>query len=108
VSSFILLFVLFAFNNLFMKKNKQLGIRVTDSEMGRLMAVQDNIALGSRGQRPDLVEIIRSILGWGNKELVSENERKYLAGDTDSLHGEHPPISRSKPLADDRERRKIG
>lgn len=78
------------------KRTKQIGIRLTDEEWDRLVKIQDNIALVSRGQRPEIVEIVRSILGLGNKGLVSPEERAFLAGEISSLHGPHGPNKRNK------------
>jgi hypothetical protein len=70
-----------------MKKTKYIGFRVSAEEFGRLEAVQSSIALSSRGQKPEITDIIRSILGWGNKNLVTVEERAFLAGEIPSIHG---------------------
>ena len=69
-----------------MRKTKQLGIRIYDAEWKRLCAVQENIGFVSRGQKPEISEIIRSVMGWGNRSLVSENEKLFLAGDIPTLN----------------------
>ena len=79
-----------------MKRQKLIALRLNDAEWARLIKVQDNIALSSRGQRPELVEIIRSILGLGNRGLVSAEERAFFSGDTPNLHGPFAP-KRNKP-----------
>lgn len=63
-----------------MKKSKQLGIRITAEEYARLERVQADIALNSRGQKPEISEILRAVIGWGNKMLVSPAERAFIAG----------------------------
>jgi hypothetical protein len=64
-----------------MKKTKYVGFRVSIEEFSRLEMVQEHIAISSRGQRPEISDILRSIIGWGNRKLVSAEERAYLAGD---------------------------
>jgi hypothetical protein len=82
-----------------MKKSKYIGFRISHEEFVRLEEVQDNIARVSRGQKPDIAEIIRSIIGWGNKELVSQEERSFIAGNIPALHGDALPDSRKKNKA---------
>ena len=78
-----------------MKKEKQIGIRLTGDEWEKLLKVQDNIALMSRGQKPDIADIVRSIIGFGNPELVSPEERAFLAGRIPALHGPHNKRNKS-------------
>jgi hypothetical protein len=66
---------------------KQLTMRVRETELQRLNAVADNIAAASRGQRPNIVDIIRAILGWDNPDLVTPEEKAYIAFRTNALHG---------------------
>lgn len=67
------------------KKSVQLSLRMDDDQHGRLVDVQEHIALCSRGMKPDLMEIIRSIIGWGNPDLVTDEEKAYLRGELQSL-----------------------
>lgn len=48
-----------------MKKTKYLGFRISMDEFDRLVTVQESIAAQSRGQKPEISDIIRSIIGWG-------------------------------------------
>lgn len=80
-----------------MKKSKYIGFRISAEEFEKLAAVQDNIDLVSRGQKPDVADIIRSILGWGNRGLLSKEERLFIAGDIPALaHGTALPDDRKK------------
>lgn len=76
--------------------DRRLSIRMDESQWERLEQVAKDIALTSRGQKPDLSEIIRAIIGWGNRDLVTPEEKAFLAGDIPSLHGPHVP-KRNKP-----------
>lgn len=68
-----------------MRRTKQIGVRIYAEEWKRLCDVQENISGISRGQKPDISEIVRSLIGWGNRMLLSEAEKAYLAGDINSL-----------------------
>jgi len=60
------------------KKSIQLSLRMDEDQHGRLVDVQEHISACSRGMKPDLMEIIRSVIGWGNPDLVTPEERAYL------------------------------
>jgi hypothetical protein len=71
-----------------MKKSKYIGFRISAEEFERLVAVQENIAHVSRGQKPDIADVLRSVIGWGNRELVSIDERSFLAGEIPNIKAE--------------------
>lgn len=74
------------------KLTKRISVRATDDQIKRLEDVAENIAAESRGgRRPDISEIVRSILGWDNHTLVSVMEREYIAGNIAAIHGSFPP-----------------
>ena len=95
------------------KKTVQIAIRLDDDENEMLLAVQEHIAACSRGMRPDLAEIIRSLIGWGNPDLVSPEERAYLRGELKSLDPGEPKkaagsdvlLSSGRHLGENRRRR---
>lgn len=78
-----------------MKRNKQIGLRVNDEELHKLNSVANSIASNARGMKPDITEIIRSVMGWGNKKLVSPEERAFLAGETKEI--QKPSFTRKGP-----------
>lgn len=45
------------------KKSIQLSLRMDEDQHGRLVDVQEHISACSRGMKPDLMEIIRSVKG---------------------------------------------
>ena len=67
------------------KKSIQLSLRMDEDQHGRLVDVQEHISACSRGMKPDLMEIIRSVIGWGNPDLVTPEERAYLRGELAAL-----------------------
>jgi len=71
------------------KKVMQVGIRLDEKQHEMLTAVQDHIAACSRGQAPDISDIIRCLIGWGNQALVTKEERDYLSGKTSALSEVH-------------------
>ena len=75
------------------KKVIQIGVRLEDYQHKMLVNVQEHISACSRGQAPDIAEIVRCLIGWGNQLLVTQEERDYLAGKIPSLSKvEHIPI----------------
>lgn len=68
------------------KKTVQIAIRLDDDENEKLLAVQEHIAQCSRGMKPDLTAIIKALIGWGNLDLVSPEERAYLRGELKALN----------------------
>lgn len=81
-----------------MKKSKYIGFRISAEEFEKLVAVQENIARVSRGQKPDVAEILRTIIGWGNRSLVSQEERSFIAGDIPALHVTALPDDKARKL----------
>lgn len=77
------------------KMTRQISIRVDDAQYQRLLTVADQIAEVSRGQKPEVTEILRSIIGWGNRGLLTDIERAFIAGDIDALHGEFPAVPKA-------------
>jgi len=67
------------------KKSIQLSLRMDEDQHGRLVDVQEHISACSRGMKPDLMEIIRSVIGWGNPDLVTPEERAFLRGELSAL-----------------------
>ena len=76
------------------KLTRRIAVRADEEQYARIIAVQEDIALFSRGQKPEISDIIRAILGWSNPDLVSPEERAFLSG-TGPLHGPH--AKRNKP-----------
>lgn len=75
-----------------MKKTKQIGLRLTDEEYERFVKVQEHIVQSDpRKREVDIVGIIRSMLGLGNSDLVTVEEREYIAGKRADLHGQFTP-----------------
>ena len=74
-----------------MKKTKYIGFRVLETEFALLEVVREHIAADARGIKPEITDIIRSLIGFGNQSLVSNEERDYLAGKITSLEevGQH-------------------
>lgn len=71
-----------------MKKTKYVGFRISMDEFARLELVREHIATCARGQKPEVADILRSILGWGNPDLVTQAERDYIAGKISVLPGD--------------------
>ena len=68
------------------RKDKRINLRIEAHVYERILRVIDRIAQESpRGLKPELSEIIRSLCGWGNPNLLTDNERAYLAGSIDAL-----------------------
>jgi len=68
------------------RKDKRINLRIEANVYDRILHVMDRIAQESpRGLKPELSEIIRSLCGWGNPNLLTDNERAYLAGSADAL-----------------------
>ena len=68
------------------RKDKRINLRIEAQVYDRILQVIDRIAKESpRGLKPELSEIIRSLCGWGNPNLLTEKERAYLAGSIDAL-----------------------
>lgn len=68
------------------KKSRQISLRADEDQINRLDKLADHIQnTDKRGRRPDYSEILRSVIGWGNSKLLTNSERKYLAGNTDEI-----------------------
>jgi len=67
------------------RKDKRINLRIEGDVYERILDVIDRIAQESpRGLKPELSEIIRSLCGWGNPNLLTDDERAYLAGSIDT------------------------
>lgn len=68
------------------RKDKRINLRIEANVYDRILHVMDRIGQESpRGLKPELSEIIRSLCGWGNPNLLTDNERAYLGGSVDAL-----------------------